>query len=81
VSLKNRYRRYRLDFACGIFDLSRAIRGQRSPLLPIDFCLHLDELCVALQNPPSRPYPLKTTFKPLQPLDHAALNKLIAPGW
>jgi len=81
ASLKNRYHRYRLDFARGIVDLSRAIRGQRSPLLPIDFCLHVNELCVAIQNPPSTPYQVKTSFKALQPLDDAALNELIAPGW
>ncbi|MGB6856574.1 MAG: hypothetical protein WBE03_06770 [Terracidiphilus sp.] len=81
MSLKNRYHCYRLDFARGIADLSRAIRGQRSPLLPIDSCLHVNELCVAIQNPLSTPYPLKTTFKLLQPLDHAALNELTAPGW
>ncbi|MGB0082125.1 MAG: hypothetical protein WBP90_11440 [Terracidiphilus sp.] len=41
----------------------------------------MNELCVAIQNPLSTPYPLKTTFKLLQPLDHAALNELTAPGW
>jgi hypothetical protein len=78
---KKRYLRYRLDFARGIVDLARAIRGKRSPLLATDFCLHVNELCVAIQNPPSTPYQVKTTFKPLQPLDDAALNELIAPGW
>jgi hypothetical protein len=79
--LKDRYRRYRLDFARGIIDLSRAIRGQRSPLLPIDFCLHMNELCVATQNPTGTPYDVTTTLKPLESMNDAALKELVPANW
>ena len=81
ATLKNRHHRYRLDFARGLVDLSRAIRSRKTPLIPMDFCLHVNELSVVIQNPPDGLYQVKTTFKSLEPMDDAALNALIAPGW
>jgi hypothetical protein len=70
-----------MDYGRGIADLARAIKEQRPPRIPADFCLHLTELGLAIQNAESTPYQVKTTFKPLQPLDEAGLRELIPPRW
>jgi predicted dehydrogenase len=81
ASLRNRYSRYRMDFARGIVELANAITEKRRPRLPVDFCLHVNEISTVMQNPPSASYRVKTTFEPLEPLDDAALKELIGPGW
>jgi len=81
ASLKNRYSRYRMDFARGIVELANAITEKRRPRLPVNFCLHVNEISTEIQSPPSTPYQVKTTFEPLEPLDDAALKELIGAGW
>ena len=81
ASLKKRYARYHMDYGRGIADLALAIQQQRPPRIPADFCLHLTELGLAIQNAEPGPYQVKTTFKPLQPLDEAGLKELIPPQW
>ena len=80
-SLKQQQARYRLDYARGIADLARAITEQRPPRLPVDYCLHVTELALAMQNATNAPYQVTTTFKPLQPLDDAALKAIIPANW
>ncbi len=81
ASLKKRQVRYRMDYARGIAELVRAITEKRTPRLPADFCLHVTELALAIQNATQTPYKVTTTFKPLQPMDDAELEKLIPAGW
>ena len=59
----------------------RAITEKRRPRLPADFCLHVTELALAIQNANRAPYKVTTTFEPLQPLDDAGLKELIPAGW
>ncbi|HVT96126.1 MAG TPA: Gfo/Idh/MocA family oxidoreductase [Acidobacteriaceae bacterium] len=81
ANLKKRYARYHMDYGRGIADLALAIQQQRPPRIPADFCLHLTELGLAIQKAEPGPYQVKTTFKPLQPLDEAGLNELIPAKW
>ena len=80
-SLKKQQVRYRLDYVRGIADLAAAVAEQRPPLLPSDYCLHVTELALAMQNATDKPYHVTTTFKPLQPMDDAALKRLIPKNW
>jgi len=80
-SMRKRYARYHMDYGRGIADLAYAIQKQRPPRIPADFCLHLTELGLAIQKADPGPYQVKTTFKPLQPLDEAGLNELIPRRW
>ncbi len=80
-SLKQRNARYRMDYARGIADLAQAIAGRRRPRLPADFCLHVTELALAIQNADSKPYRMTTTFEPLEPMDDACLKEAIPAGW
>jgi len=80
-SFRKRHARSRQDFARGVADLARAILEARPPRLPADFCLHVNELVWAVQNATDGPYQLKTTFKPLQPLDDAALEEYRSLDW
>jgi predicted dehydrogenase len=80
-SLKNRHHRFRMDYARGIAELAGAIGRKSRPRLPIDYCLHVTELSLAMQNAAPTPYQVKTTFKPLQPLDDAELKEVISPNW
>jgi predicted dehydrogenase len=81
ASWKKRYARHRQDFARGIADLARAIADGRPGRLPADFCLHVNELVLAIQNETSRPYELTTAFEPLQPMDDVALADALPREW
>ncbi|HEY2645840.1 MAG TPA: Gfo/Idh/MocA family oxidoreductase, partial [Candidatus Acidoferrales bacterium] len=80
-SLKKQQVRYRLDYVRGIADLARAVAEKRSPRLPADYCLHVTELALAMQNVSDKPYQLTTTFKPLKPMDDAELKAMIPSTW
>ncbi len=80
-SLKNRYARHRQDFARGIVDLARAIRERRPARLPTDYCLHVNELVLAIQDAAEIPYHVTTTFKALQPMDDVALKEVVSIDW
>jgi predicted dehydrogenase len=80
-TLKQRNARYRQDYSRGIGELARAIVEERPSRLPADFCLHVNELVVAIQHPTGTPYQVTTTFKPLEPLDEAGLNEVIPRKW
>lgn len=81
ANLRKRYARYHMDYGRGIADLALAIQQQRPPRIPADFCLHLTELGLAIQKAEPGPYQVKTTFKPLEPLDEAGLKELIPASW
>jgi hypothetical protein len=70
-----------MDYVRGIADLERAVTEKRPPRLPADYCLHVTELALAIQNATETPYHVTTTFKPLQPMDDAALKELIPANW
>ena len=78
VGWRKRISRYGMDYARGMADLVQAITKKRSPRLPADFCLHVTELALAIQNAKETPYRLKTTFQPLQPLDDAELKEYLS---
>jgi predicted dehydrogenase len=80
-SWKKRQARYRVDYARGIAELARAITEQGPPRLPTDYCLHVTELALAIQNATHTPYQVTTTFKPLQPMDDAELKEVIPINW
>jgi hypothetical protein len=81
VNLKKRYARHRQDFARGISELAKAISENRPARLPADFCLHINELELAIHNATGSPYQVKTTFKPLQPLDAVAMKEFLSLDW
>ena len=81
MSGKKRYLRHRQDFARGIADLAHAIMERRPPRLPADYCLHVNELVLAIQNATDAPYQVTTTFRPLEPMDDAALNEALSMNW
>jgi len=81
VSWKKRYSRYRMDYARGIAELARAITERCPSRLPADYCLHVSELVWAIQNATHAPYQVTTTFKPLQPMDDAALKEVLSIDW
>jgi predicted dehydrogenase len=78
---KKRNARHRQDYARGIAELARAITEKRPPRLPADYCLHVAELVWAIQNATDAPYQVTTTFKPLQPMDDAALKEVLSLDW
>jgi predicted dehydrogenase len=81
VSRQKRYRQHRQDFARGIADLAQAAVEGRPPRLPADYCLHVNELVLAIQNAGEVPYRVTSTFEPLEPMDDAALNELASISW
>jgi hypothetical protein len=81
ASWKQRYSRYRHDYARGIAEMAEAIAEKRRSRLPADYCLHVNELVCAIKEANPVPYQVKTTFKPLQPMDDAALKQYLAIDW
>jgi hypothetical protein len=43
--------------------------------------LHVTELALAMQHATDKPYQVTTTFKPLEPMDDAALKEVIPATW
>jgi predicted dehydrogenase len=80
-SWKKRNARHRQDYARGIAELAQAVTEQRPCRLPADYCLHVTELIWAIQNATESPYQVKTTFKPLQPMDDVALKEILSIDW
>lgn len=62
-------RGHRFDYALGVADLAEAIREGRPPRLTDAFCLHCNELVLAIQHPDTMgcPYTMTTTFDPIEP--------------
>lgn len=81
VSWKKRYSRHRQDFARGVADLGSAILNERKARLPTDFCLHVNEMALAIQTAVQFPYQMQTSFEPLEPMDDVALNPFLELDW
>lgn len=81
TSWKKRYSRYRHDYARGIADLAAAITEKRRSQLPADFCVHVNEVVLAILNATHEPYQVKTTFKRLQPMDDVTLKEFLSINW
>jgi hypothetical protein len=61
-----------MDFASGIAELADAIRSERRSRLSEDFCLHINELALAIhQSNSSGFYSVKTDFSPIEPMPWA----------
>jgi len=58
------------DFCSGVADMAEAIRMQRPCRLSARFCLHVNELVLALHNAKdsTSPYRMTTVFDPLPPM-------------
>jgi hypothetical protein len=80
-NLMKRHAKNRQDFARGIADQARAITQQCPARLPADFCLHVNEAVLAIQNAAPAPYHVTTSFEPLQPMDDAALKEFTTKNW
>ncbi len=80
-SWRKRTHRYRTDFARGISDLASAIVANKRQSLPPDFCLHVTEILLAIQNGPHPNYTPKTTFAPLEPLSDTRLREYQVLDW
>lgn len=80
ASLRQRYHKGRPDFMRGVAELGRAIREERESRLSLDFCLHVNELGFAIQNQNGTPHSLKTTFKPLSPLNDDEIKDVFPPA-
>ncbi|MCG9884011.1 MAG: Gfo/Idh/MocA family oxidoreductase [Cyanobacteria bacterium] len=62
-----------MDFCRGIAEMADAIAAGRSPRLSARYCLHVNEMVLAIQNAldSSAPYHLKSTFDPIAPMPWA----------
>jgi predicted dehydrogenase len=80
-SWKKRNERHRQDYARGVAEMAMAITQRRRCRLPVDFCLHVNELAWAIQNVAQSFYEVKTTFEPLQPMDDVALREIRSTNW
>lgn len=71
-----------MDFARGIVDLAEAIREGRQPRLTPEFCLHVNEVTLAIQRPGSMgvPFMPTTTFDPIEPMPWAREDVSPSPG-
>jgi len=63
----------RMDFARGIAELAASVREGRPCRLSARFCLHVNELALAIQNPDNfgTPHTLRSTFDPIEPMSWA----------
>ncbi|MCA9264090.1 MAG: Gfo/Idh/MocA family oxidoreductase [Planctomycetales bacterium] len=59
-----------MDFCRGLVDIADAVATGRSPYLASDYCLHVNEVVLAIQNAGDQGaiYDVRTEFQPLQPL-------------
>ena len=59
-----------IDFASGVSELADAVRRNRPSRLSPDYCLHITELSLAINDGEHNPgrYVMKTTFEPIEPM-------------
>jgi hypothetical protein len=62
-----------MDYLLGVQELGDAIREERPSRLAADFCLHTNEIVLAIHNAleTHTPYVPRFTFKPMQPMPWA----------
>lgn len=72
-TVKTRGSRNYMDFCRGIAELADAIESQRAPRMSARWCLHVNELVLAMQNPDAlgSARTIKSRFEPMQPMDWA----------
>jgi len=63
----------RIDFCRGIAELAAAARERRASRLSARWCLHVNELALAIQDPEGlgTPHRMRSTFEPMQPMPWA----------
>ncbi len=61
-----------MDFLRGVAEMSDALAQKRPCRLSARYCLHVNELVLAIQEAkPGRPHELETTFDPMEPMPWA----------
>jgi predicted dehydrogenase len=73
----NGYRQaHKMDFARGVAELAEAIAGGRQCRLSAQFCLHVNELVLAIHNAGNdgATYRVRSSFEPMQPMRWAELT-------
>lgn len=62
-----------MDFSRGVAELAAAIQEDRPCRLAADYCLHVNEMVIAIQNAleTGSPYSLTSTFAPVEPMPWA----------
>ncbi len=73
----NSYRQaHKMDFARGLADLAEAIAGGRECRLSAQFCLHVNELVLAINNAgdDGATYRMRSSFEPMKPMPWAELS-------
>ena len=73
VSKLSRFGAATMDFARGVEELADAIRQDRPCRLSSEFCLHTNELALAIHNGETSPgcYEVETVFDPMEPMPWA----------
>ena len=63
-----------MDYLLGVQELSDAIKEDRPSRLSAEFCLHTNEIVLAIHNAmeTNTPYIPSTTFEPIQPMPWAS---------
>jgi predicted dehydrogenase len=63
-----------IDFLAGVSDLARAISENRCPRLSPEFCLHVNEVVLAIHNATENgaAQEISSTFEPVEPMEWAA---------
>ena len=59
-----------MDFARGVAELAEAIEQQRESRLSADFCLHVNEIVLAIENPQisGGAHEIQSRFEPMEPM-------------
>jgi predicted dehydrogenase len=74
---ENSYRKtHKMDFARGVAELAEAIAGGRACRLSAQFCLHVNELVLAIHNAgdDGATYRVRSSFEPMKPMPWAELS-------
>jgi predicted dehydrogenase len=73
----NSYRQtHQMDFARGVSELAEAVAGGRVSRLSAQFCLHVNELVLAIHNAgdDGATYRVRSSFEPMKPMPWAELS-------
>ena len=71
---KHRYKgTTQMDFARGVADMAEAIEQQRECRLSAKFCLHVNEVVLAIESPMNNgcPHKIHSRFEPMEPMSWA----------
>jgi len=73
----NSYRKtHKMDFARGVAELAEAIAGRRECRLSAQFCLHVNELVLAIHNAggDGSTYRVRSSFEPMKPMSWSGVS-------